>query len=128
MCRLGGHGQFQCPSLVQYGSPLEKNNGILCAEVATELMKTGSYVTSNLPPGDDWIVFVTLPKATKAIVLHAGYTKDAGQTFLLEATLLQVGGLPHNDYFKVLFNISAITQFLVKGKSSLFVLQLKRST
>jgi hypothetical protein len=31
LCCLGGHGQFQCPSLLQYGSPLEKNNGILRA-------------------------------------------------------------------------------------------------
>jgi hypothetical protein len=35
---LGGHGQFQYPSLLQCGSPLKKNNGILRAEVATELI------------------------------------------------------------------------------------------
>jgi hypothetical protein len=65
--------------------------------------------------------------ATKAIILHARYIKDEGQTFMLEATLLQVGGVPHGDYSKVIFNISAITKYLVRGKNCLFVSQLKRS-
>jgi hypothetical protein len=128
LCRLGGHGQFQCPSLLQYGSPLEKNNGILRAEVATELMKSTSYVNTNLASSDERIIHATLPTATKAVILHARYIKDEGQTFLLEATLLQVGGLPHGDYSKVIFDISAITKFLVRGKNCLFVSQLKRST
>ena len=71
LCRLGGHGPFQCPSLLQYGSPLEKNNGILRAEVATELMKPTSYVNTNLAPDDDRIVHESLPNATKAVVLHS---------------------------------------------------------
>jgi hypothetical protein len=129
LCRLGGHGQFQCPTLLQYGSPLEKNNGILRAEMATELMKSTSYVNTNFAPDDDKrIVHVTLPTATKAVILHSRYIKDEGQTFLLEATLLQVGGVPHGDYSKVIFDIAAITKYLVRGKNCLFVSQLKRST
>jgi hypothetical protein len=127
LCRLGGHGQFQCPSLLQYESPLEKNNGILRAEVATELMKSTSYVNTNLAPDDERIVYGTLPAATKAVILHALYIKDEGQTFMLEATLLQVDDVPHGDYSKVIFNISAITKYLVRGKNCLFVSQLKRS-
>jgi hypothetical protein len=50
---------------------LEKNNAILCAELATELVKTTSYVASNLAPGNDHIVHVTLPKAIKDVILHA---------------------------------------------------------
>ena len=121
MCRLGGHGQFQCPSLLQYGSPLEKNNGILRAEVATELMKPTSYVNTNLAPDDDRIVHVSLPNATKAVILHNRYLNDGGQTFMLEATLLQVGGVPHDDYAKVLFDLSAVTKYPVRGKNCLFV-------
>jgi hypothetical protein len=55
------------------------------------------------------------------------YIKGEGQTFMLEATLLQVGGVPHGDYSKVIFNVSAITKYLVWGKNCLFVSQLKRS-
>ncbi len=122
MCRLGGHGQFQCPTLLQYGSPLEKNNVILRAEVATELMKSTSYVNTNLAPNGERIVHVTLPTATKAVILHAQYIKDEGQTFMLEATLLQqVGGVPHGHYSKVIFDIAAITKYLVRGKHCLFV-------
>jgi hypothetical protein len=128
LCRLGGHGQLQCPSLLQYGSPLEKNNGILRAEGATELMKSPtSYVNTNLAPDDERIVYGTLPAATKAVILHPRYIKDEGQTFMLEATLLQAGGVPHGDYSKVIFNISAITKYLVRGKNCLFLSQLKRS-
>jgi hypothetical protein len=98
LCRLGGHSQFQCPSLLQYGSAFEKNNGILQAEVATELMKSTTYVKTNLAPDVERIVYETLSAATKAVILHARYIKDEGQTFMLEATLLQVGGVPHGDY------------------------------
>jgi hypothetical protein len=52
---LGGHGHFQCPSLLQYGSPLGKDNGILGAEVATYLMKSTSYLTTNIAPNDEHI-------------------------------------------------------------------------
>jgi hypothetical protein len=125
--RLGGHGQFQRPSLLQYGSPLEKIKGILHAEVATQLIKSISYVNTNLAPDDERIVNVAFPTATKAVILHARYIKDEGQTFMLEAALLQVGGVPHGDYSKVIFDISAITKYLVRGKNCLFVSQLKRS-
>lgn len=128
LCHLGGHGRFQCPSLIQYGSPLQKEDAVLRAEIATELVKTTSYVTSNLVPDDNRIVYATLPKAIKAIVLHNRYTKDGGQTFILEATLLQDGGYPHEDYTKVIFDICAITKFLLRGKNCLFVSQLKRPT
>jgi hypothetical protein len=56
---------------------------------------------------------VTLPTATKAVILHARYIKDGEQTFMLETTLLQVGGAPHGDYLKGISNISAITKMLV---------------
>jgi hypothetical protein len=118
---------IQCPSLLQYGSPLEKNNGILSAEVATELMKSTTYVNTSLAPDKEHIVYGTLPAATKAVILHARYIKDEGQIFMLEATLLQVGGVPHGDYSKVIFNISEITKYLVQRKNCLFVSQLKRS-
>jgi hypothetical protein len=91
-------------------------------------MKPTSYVNTNLAPDDDCIVHVSLPNATKAVTLHSQYLKDGGQTFMLEATLLQVGGVPHDDYSKVLFDLSAITKYLVWGKNCLFVCQLKRST
>jgi hypothetical protein len=94
---------------------------ILRAEVATELMKSTSYVNTNLAPNDERIVHVTLPTATKAVILHAQYIKDEGQTFMLEATLLQVGGVPHGHYSKVIFDIAAITKYLVRGKHCLFV-------
>jgi hypothetical protein len=68
-------------------------------------MKSTSYVNTNLAPDNDRIVYGTLPAATKAVIHHAGYIKDEGHTFMLEATLLQVGGVPHG---KVIFNISAI--------------------
>jgi hypothetical protein len=90
-------------------------------------MKSTSYVNTNLAPDDDCIVYGTLPAATKAVILHAGYIKDEGHAFMLEATLLQAGGVPHGDYSKVIFNISAITEYLVQGKNCLFVSQLKRS-
>jgi hypothetical protein len=109
---------------------LEKNNVILRADVPTELMKSTSYVDTNLAPDNERIVDGTLPAATKAVILHAWYIKDIkdeGQTFMLEATLLQVGGVPHGDYSKVIFNITAITKYLVRGKNCLFVPQLKRS-
>jgi hypothetical protein len=75
LCRLGGHGQFQCPSLLQYGSPSEKNNGILHAQVAAELIKSTGYINTNLAPNDERIVHATLPTATKAIILHACHIK-----------------------------------------------------
>jgi hypothetical protein len=111
--------------LLQYGSPLEKNNGILRAEVATELMKSTSYVNTNLAPEDERIVYGTLPAATKAVILHARYIKDEGQTFMLEATLLQVGGVPHGDYSKVIFNILAITKHLVRERTVFLFLSSK---
>jgi hypothetical protein len=52
---------------------LEKNNVVLRAEVATELMtKSTSYVNTNLvAPDYERIVRVTLPTETKAAILHA---------------------------------------------------------
>jgi hypothetical protein len=40
---------------------------------------------------------------------------------MLEATLFQVAGVPHDDYSKVMFDIAAITKYLVQGKNCLFV-------
>jgi hypothetical protein len=79
---------------------LEKNNGILRAEVATELMKSTRYVNTNLAPDDEHIVHGSLPAAMKAVILHARYIKDEGQTFMLEATLLQISGVPKWWLFK----------------------------
>jgi hypothetical protein len=85
---------FNAPAFFNIGSPLERKNGILRAEVATELMKSTSNVNTNLAPDDERIVDATLPAATEAVILHARYIKDEGQTFMLEATLLQVVGVP----------------------------------
>jgi hypothetical protein len=61
---------------------LEKNNVVLRAEVATELMtKSTSYVNTNLvAPDYERIVRVTLPTETKAAILHARYIKERGHT------------------------------------------------
>jgi hypothetical protein len=71
---------------------------------------------------------MTLPTATKAVILHVHSNKDRGQTFILEATLLQAGGVPHDDFPNVIYDISAISKLLFGGKNCLFVSQLKRLT
>jgi hypothetical protein len=79
-------------------------------------MKYTSHVTTYLAPKDGHIVHVTLPTATKAVILHAQCIRDGGQTFMLEATLLQVGGVPHGDYSKVMFNILVVHKLSGPGK------------
>jgi hypothetical protein len=119
---------FNAPAFFNMEVPWKRTMGsYVLPEVATELMKSTSYVNTNLAPDNERIVYGSLPAATKAVILHARYIKDEGQTFMLEAALLQAGGVPHGDYSKVIFNISVITKYLVRRKNCLFVSQLKRS-
>jgi len=130
LCRQKGHGQFKCPSALQYGaSTLAKNDLDVRQILATNMSQRFGFKTLIRMEDDDRQVMKSMPCIKiPALIIHKRYLIDNNlvdtnvpENLCVECTFLQVGGEENKLFTKTLFKVRDVATYLTRGRSQVIV-------
>ena len=137
LCKQRGHGgQFVCPLLTKFGTPLKKNDADIRSSLSMSLPMLGTFPTSLLPFDEDDvqnIIYTSLPTKIRALIIHERYERKSfpgqrigSKRYVLRLTLLTDYGLsfPGDMYTNAFFEVDKVMSFITRSKTNLIVSQI----
>ena len=137
LCKQRGHdGQFVCPLLTIYGTPLKKNDQDTRSKLSMSLPMQGTFPTKLLPFDEDDVqnvIFTSLPTKIRALIIHERNERKsyAGQRigakrYVVRLTLLTDYGqsFPGDIYSNAYFEIENVMKFITRSKANLIVSEI----